>query len=75
MSHILASNHYLRAVNWIVERITGDDIEAWLGERIKAGDSYRTIARDLCTVTDGVVDVSAESVRRWVLDFQESRAA
>jgi hypothetical protein len=75
MRNTHSGNHYLRAVSWIVERLTGDPFDEWLNERLNAGDSYRTIARDLATLTDDVVDVTGESVRRWVLEFDELKAA
>lgn len=65
-------NHYLRAVAWIVERLTGDPFDKWLRERLTAGDSYRTIAKDLATLTDDVVDVSHESIRRWAQEYEDA---
>jgi hypothetical protein len=67
--------YYLRAVAWIMERVTGDPFDRWLTERIAAGDSFRTIAKDIATLTDDVVDVSGEAVRRWVLEYETHEAA
>jgi hypothetical protein len=67
--------YYLRAVAWIMERVTGDPFDKWLTERIKAGDSFRTLAQDIATLTDDVVDVTGEAVRRWVLEYETRIAA
>lgn len=65
MRHTSAGPDTLRLVDWIVQRITGDTFVRWLCERREAGDSYQTIADDLSTITDGVVEVSREWIRRY----------
>jgi len=73
MRHIRQANHYLRAVAWILERITGEPFDEWLRTKAQK-ESYRTIAGDIATLTDDIIDVAGESVRRWLLELDELEA-
>lgn len=51
------------------------DLNEWIDERRRAGKSYRLIARELATVTDGIVDVSDETIRLWDLAEPKAKAS
>lgn len=40
-------------------------VEDWITSKRDAGVSWRLIARELHTVTDGQIDVTAETLRGW----------
>lgn len=37
----------------------------WIADKRDAGLSWRLIARELCTTTQGQIDVTAETLRGW----------
>lgn len=55
-----------------VDRATGGQIKAKVREARAAGDSYEKVAADLRQ--DGIV-VTGETVRQWVLSFDEKAPA
>lgn len=47
----------------------GTTLVDWLQERVNVRRTHQEMADALRETTDGVVDVSAESVRRWVRHY------
>lgn len=45
--------------------LLGRSVHTWLTEQRAAGSSWRQIADDLGTATNGQIEVSYEAVRRW----------
>lgn len=50
-----------RLASLLLQRPVGE----WVGEQREAGRSWRLLARDLYTATDGQIDVTAETLRGW----------
>ena len=44
------------------------ELEGWVVDQRVDGKSWETIARDLYTLTEGIVEVSGATVRRWFLE-------
>lgn len=59
----------------LAETILGEPLEAWLTVRSEAGSSLRTIATELRRATGDKVDVTAETIRKWLKDFAEAKAS
>jgi hypothetical protein len=45
-----------------------ESVTDWIAEQRRAGLSWRLIARELHTTTDGQIDVTAETLRGWTSD-------
>jgi hypothetical protein len=45
--------------------LLGRPVHQWIAEQRELGWSWRKIADDLKIATDGLVDVSHESIRQW----------
>lgn len=75
MTHTPASNPLIGALNFVLLHVEGTTFAEWLAARRTAGDSYRTIAADLESLTDGHVAVSGESIRRYCLELGVEVAA
>lgn len=45
--------------------LLGRPVQLWIADRRAAGASWRTIANDLNTATNGQVTVTHEAVRQW----------
>jgi hypothetical protein len=54
-----------RTVDALLEA-KGESLQALLDKRHTEGLSYRGIARQLFTLTGGVVDVTPETIRNWI---------
>lgn len=61
-------------VDLLLER-EGSNLIDWLSARRSERDSYETIARKLYVLTDGEVDVSYTTVKRWLQDLDLLEAA
>lgn len=46
------------------DRLVGG-IDAWVGRRRAAGESWVVVARELYLTTGGEIDVTHETLRRW----------
>ena len=55
----------------LADVILGRSVDDFVTERREGGKSWRLIARDLYSVTDGQVDVTAETLRSWYPDAAE----
>ena len=47
--------------------LLGRPVLEWVAEQREAGWTYRKIAEDLKTATDGQVDITAEALRLWLM--------
>lgn len=45
--------------------LLGEPVEAWILARRERGQSWRVIARDLYTATNGRVDVAHQTLVNW----------
>lgn len=45
--------------------LLGQPVTDWITDKRDAGLSWRLTARELCTTTQGQVDVTAETLRGW----------
>lgn len=55
-----------RVVDLLLER-EGSNLYDWLAARRAEGNSYETIAKKIWTLTDGEVDITYTTVRRWLI--------
>lgn len=56
------------ATQVLATELIGEDVVAWAARRRADGEpSWRSIAAELATRTDGKVNVTGEIVRRWVV--------
>lgn len=53
----------------------GQGLDDWLLARRAERASYEEIARDIYTVTNGVVEVSYQTIKRWLAHAEETAAA
>ena len=59
-----------RTVNALLEANHAITLRSFLDERRQDNKSYRMIARELLDATDGVVDVTGETIRNWATDLK-----
>ena len=52
----------------LADRLVDEGVEAFVNTRRAQGKSWRIIARDLWTATDGEIDVTYETLRSWFAD-------
>lgn len=45
--------------------LLGQPVQGWIATQRQAGSSWRKIADDLKTATNGQIDISYEAVRGW----------
>lgn len=55
--------------------LLGEPLEHWIRPRRGDGMSWATISRQLARLTDGQVDVSHETLRRWYGDDLAEQAS
>ena len=51
-------------------RDKGSTLEGWMSDQRSVGDSYETIAKKVYVLTSGEVDVTYQTIKRWVKDLQ-----
>lgn len=59
------------ATQRLADHLLGGPVEAWIRERQDEGKSLRAIARELWSATDHHIDVTGETLRRWLLTEAE----
>jgi len=59
-----------KTVNALLEANHSTTLRSFLDERRRENKSYRMIARELLDATDGVVDVTGETIRNWAADLK-----
>ncbi|HEX7099642.1 MAG TPA: hypothetical protein VF377_10405 [Acidimicrobiia bacterium] len=57
-----------RIVDLLLEK-QGSNLHDWLSDRRNEGDSYEMIAKKIWVLTDGEVDVTYTTIRRWLTDL------
>lgn len=53
------------ATQRLADRILGQTVEHWVDQRRAEGRAWPKVARDLYEATDGEIDVTGETLRRW----------
>jgi hypothetical protein len=51
----------------LASHLLGRPVLEWVAEQREAGWTWRKIAEDLKTATDGLVDITAEALRLWLM--------
>jgi len=51
----------------LASALLGRPVLEWVAEQREAGWTWRKIAEDLKTATDGQVDITAEALRLWLM--------
>ena len=60
----MASTPHAKTVDALL-RAQGETLEAFITYRRDLGVSYNRIAKALAVLTDGIVDVTGETIRNW----------
>ncbi len=58
----------VRSIAETVLTLQGRELAGWLLDQRAASHSYRTIARHLTDLTDGLIDVTDVTIAKWVAD-------
>lgn len=65
---------HAKTVDALLQANHGQTLEGFIAIRRGDGASYRRIAEALHVVTQGVVDVTGETIRNWALSLEEITA-
>ena len=63
-----------RVVDLLLEQ-QKSNLRDWMAARRDEEDSYETIAKKIYVLTDGEVDVSYTTIKRWLIDLDLLEAA